>query len=103
MPPFQRIELFLEVPWQGRTLPLSYSRSTNQIINERLWRGNLIPRSLSDPGKNSVRSPLRIIFRPHDLPVAHVNDAVTIAGGRRVMSNHEDRLPEFLVRLTQHA
>ncbi len=28
-------------PWQGRALPLSYSRSTNPIINDAIGRGNV--------------------------------------------------------------
>src|SRR5690242_4969817 len=38
-----------------------------------------------------------------DLSVAHVDDAITNAGGFWIVRDHQHRLPQFLIRLPQHA
>jgi hypothetical protein len=76
-------------PWQGRTLPLSYSRSASSIINERSGPGNdenLRPSLL-------LRRPLRIFFRPDDMSVAHMNDSVAVLGRLGIVRNHQHSLP----------
>src|ERR1035438_3051641 len=50
-----------------------------------------------------VQRPLRIIFRPDNLPVAHVNNPVPILRRPRIMSDHQNSLSQFLVRPAQHA
>jgi hypothetical protein len=40
----------------------------------------------------SVQRPLRIIFRPYNLPVAHVDDAVAVLRRLRIVSNHQHGL-----------
>src|SRR5208283_769676 len=54
--------------------------------------------------RSSVMSvaPLRIFFRRHDRTIAHVDDAVAIGCGFRIVSDHQNRLAEFLVGLPQH-
>src|ERR1700733_11161423 len=42
-------------------------------------------------------NPLRIIFGLHYGSIAHVNDAISVAGGLGIVSDHQYRLAEFLV------
>src|SRR5580704_3183401 len=58
--------------------------------NRLAWRSILRPR------------PLRILFRAHDLAVAHVNNTISVARGLRVVGNHEHGLPQFAIRMPQH-
>src|SRR6266852_3801157 len=76
-------------PWQGRTLPLSYSRSDDGIIN---YAAEGLTARLSVPGV-----PLRVFFRRHDLAIAHVNDVVAVCRRFRIVRNHQHRLAQFLV------
>src|SRR5580700_3164705 len=74
-------------PWQGRTLPLSYSRSASSIINDVLrWSNDYASAGCS------VHGPLRIFLRAHQVAVAHVNDAVSVFGGLGIVGNHQHRL-----------
>ena len=50
-----------------------------------------------------VEGPLRIVFRPHDLAVAHVDDAVAVLRGLGIVRDHQHGLAEFLIREPQHA
>src|ERR1035441_5150344 len=50
-----------------------------------------------------MQRPLRIVFRPYDLAVAHVDDAVAILRCRGIVSNHQHGLPKLLIGLAQHA
>jgi len=50
-----------------------------------------------------VQRPLRIVFRSHDLAVAHVNNAVAVLRGLGIVRNHQHRLAEFLIRESKHA
>ncbi len=45
---------------------------------------------------------MRILVRAHDLSVAHVNDAVAVLSGFRIVRDHQHGLPQFLVGLAQH-
>jgi hypothetical protein len=117
-------------PWQGRTLPLSYSRSATLIIDERLQPGK--PPKVT-PGTDAVRvkgggqagaflrslatritnqgwvrvsllvsGPLRILFGRNNLAVTHVNDLVSVLGGFRIVRDHQNGLAEFAIGLAQH-
>jgi hypothetical protein len=114
-------------PWQGRTLPLSYSRSATVIINDGLRRGkpsevtfattsSFVWKGIGQPGgcffgvsgrRNSgagrgvfvVPGPLRVQFGGDDLAIAHVDNLVPVLGSFRVVSDHEYGLAEFAVRL----
>src|SRR5579863_25968 len=46
----------------------------------------------------SMPHPLRIVFRLHDLAVAHVDDAVTVLRGLGIVGDHQHGLAEFLIR-----
>src|ERR1700689_5118316 len=50
----------------------------------------------------SIARPLRIVRSVHDFAIAHVNDPVSKACCLRIMSDHQHRLAELLVRLAQH-
>src|SRR5208337_4865802 len=115
-------------PWQGRTLPLSYSRSNISIITKRLpWSngsagGNpqAIPSKMptaspffpvpisanwspSGGCEHSMRrGPLRVFLRGYDFAVAQVNDAVAVAGCFRDMGDHQHGLPQLAVGVAQH-
>src|ERR1700738_2622883 len=49
-----------------------------------------------------VAGPLRVLFRSDDLTVAHMNNSIAIAGGFRVVRNHEHGLAQFPVGMPQH-
>ena len=49
-----------------------------------------------------MASPLRILLRRDNLAIAHVDDHVAVFGRLRVVRDHQNRLPEFLIRLSQH-
>jgi hypothetical protein len=95
-------------PWQGRALPLSYSRSTNPIINEHSRRGNAMGNHWSDDHCGPflrialVYRPLGIFLRSHDMSVAHVDDVVSVFGGLRIVRDHQHSLAQLLVGLPQH-
>ncbi len=40
-----------------------------------------------------MRRPLRIFIRRYDLAVAHVDHAIAVLGGLRIVRNHEHGLP----------
>src|SRR4051812_6813791 len=46
--------------------------------------------------------PLWIEVRRNDCAIAHMNDAVAEFGCLRIMGDHQDGLPKFLVGLPQH-
>src|SRR6266481_5663858 len=57
------------------------------------------------PGRNWKRSaanPLRVLLGWHDCAIAHVDDAVAHLRCFRVVRDHEHRLSELLVGITQH-
>src|SRR5258705_13342714 len=75
-------------PWQGRTLPLSYSRSGGSFIISNAYRsGNVTARQPMEARASSpvqvesikpklpVPDPLRIQLRRNNLAIAHMNDA----------------------------
>ena len=49
-------------PWQGRTLPLSYSRSTATIINEGSERGKINAITTGKARGNHRPPPVRLLF-----------------------------------------
>ena len=49
--------------------------------------------ALAPFGRWSVRRPLRVFFRRNDLTVAHVQDAVAVGGGLRIVGDHQHGLP----------
>src|SRR5271157_2679271 len=66
------------------------------------------PKSLL-PGKMAVRrslvmgeAPLRVFFGRDDSTIAHVDNAVAIGCGFRIVGDHQHRLAQFLVGLPQH-
>ena len=48
------------------------------------------------------RMPLRVALWIDNFAIAHVNNAITIGGGFWIVSDHENRLSEFLVGVAQH-
>src|SRR5437764_11436637 len=48
-----------------------------------------------------TRRPLRVLLGGHDLTIAHVDDAVTELGRLGIVSDHQNRLTSFFVRLPQ--
>src|SRR5271166_324612 len=73
---------------------------------ERSWRSSS-GRGL--PGKTAWRpssvmgvAPLRVLLRRNDGTIAHVDDAVAIAGSLGIVRNHQHRLTQLLVGLPQH-
>src|ERR1700730_2846540 len=105
-------------PWQGRALPLSYSRSTCKIINDAFTLGQRRKRNDRVGSTEAVsksinlawavharlaHSPLRIFFRRYDATIPHMNDAVAIFCSLGIVGDHQDGLPQLLVRLSQHS
>jgi hypothetical protein len=95
-------------PWQGRALPLSYSRSTCKIINDAFTLGQRRKRSHRVSSTEAVlksnescmaaharlaHSPLRIFFRRYDATIPHMNDAVAIFCSLGIVGDHQDGLP----------
>ena len=83
-------------PWQGRTLPLSYSRSGTTIINDASRPDN------ETANASLVMGPLRVLFGIDNLPIPHVDDAIAILGRLGIVCDHQNGLPQFLIRLAQH-
>ena len=50
-----------------------------------------------------VSGPLRILLGRDHLAVTHVNNPVAVFGGFGIVSNHQNGLAQFFVRLSQHA
>src|SRR6266852_1051208 len=50
----------------------------------------------------AVSNPLRVEFGGDDFAVAHVDDAVAVGSGFRVVGDHHDRLAELGVGLAEH-
>src|ERR1039458_214793 len=57
-----------------------------------LRKHNALSGFLARRQRNSVQRPLRIILRPHNLPVAHVDDAIAILRRLRIVRDHQHRL-----------
>ena|SRR5215469_4176659 len=87
-------------PWQGRTLPLSYSRSAKCDYKQGCWSGQTSRPTaafflwllLGIRGRFVMPHPLRIVLGSHDLAIAHVNDAIAILGRLRIVGDHQYRL-----------
>src|SRR5215472_7883448 len=47
-------------------------------------------------------APLRVLFRRHDRPIAHVDDAVAVCGRLGIVGNHQHRLTQLFVGLAKH-
>src|SRR3954470_1815601 len=49
-----------------------------------------------------TRRPLRFLLSRDDLAIAHVDDAIAELGRLGIVSDHQNRLAQFFVRLPQH-
>ena len=91
-------------PWQGRTLPLSYSRSTVSILDNApcsVKPANPLNCGFAACLLHRTR-PLRVQFRPNHLAVAQVQNAIAETRRLRVVGDHQHGLAQFPIGALQH-
>src|SRR6516162_5707212 len=107
-----RILMERETGFEPATSTLARSHSTTELLPPELYEykrplcQEQIPPAkalVRRPGRFVVSGPLRVALRRDDLSVPHMDDAVPIFGGLGVVRDHQNGLPEFLIRLPQHA